>query len=130
MEFASPPSTLPSSAQRNSHVGHRRVGCLQISSHTPSRESRPSAPTLSAASLGEAASTDVRRPTPLGMAVRGLDRLAIFLGHRQTGNRHWLAPQGLPAVLDVESPSWPSRAPPGAETDWPTASEDKPRESA
>jgi predicted nucleic acid-binding protein len=31
MEFASPPSTLPSSAQRTSHVSHRRVGCFQIS---------------------------------------------------------------------------------------------------
>jgi hypothetical protein len=44
MEFASPPSTLPSRAQRTLHVGHRRVGCLQISSHTPSGEPRPSAP--------------------------------------------------------------------------------------
>src|ERR1044072_4650745 len=26
----------------------------------------------------------------------------IFLGDRPTGNRHWLAPQGLPAVLDLE----------------------------
>jgi hypothetical protein len=31
MEFASPPSILPYSAQRTSHVGHRRVGCVQIS---------------------------------------------------------------------------------------------------
>src|SRR5260370_2775705 len=46
----------------------------------------------------------------MGVAVRGLDRLAIFLGHRQTGNRHWLAPQGLPAVLDLESSSRPTRA--------------------
>jgi putative transposase len=51
MEFASPPSTLPSSSPRNSHVGHRPLGCLQISSHTPSGESCPSASTLSAASL-------------------------------------------------------------------------------
>src|SRR5271169_5637319 len=32
-------------------------------------------------------------------AVRSLERLAICLGHRQTGNRHWLAPPGLPAIL-------------------------------
>src|SRR5260370_20063794 len=38
----------------------------------------------------------------MGVAVRSLDRLAICLGHRQTGNRHWLAPQGLPAVLDMK----------------------------
>src|SRR5258707_8137789 len=46
----------------------------------------------------------------MGVAVLGLDRLAIFLGHRQTGNRQWLAPQGLPAVLDLESSSRPTRA--------------------
>jgi hypothetical protein len=71
--------------------------------------------------------TDVRRPTLMGVAVRGLDRLAVFLGHRQTGNRHWLAPQGLPAVLDVESSSRPTRAPTGVERDPPTDSEDEPR---
>jgi transposase InsO family protein len=38
----------------------------------------------------------------MDMAVRSLERLAICLGHRQTGNRHWLAPPGLPAILDVE----------------------------
>src|SRR6266446_5556594 len=66
----------------------------------------------------------------MGVAVRRLDRLAIFLGHRQTGNRHWLAPQGLPAVLDMESSSRPARAPTGVERDAPTDSEDEPRESA
>src|SRR5258707_10596107 len=54
----------------------------------------------------------------------------FFLGHRQTGNRHWLAPQGLPAVLEVESPSWPTRAPSGVERNPPTDSQDEPRESA
>src|SRR5258707_15764529 len=66
----------------------------------------------------------------MGVAVRGLDRLAIFLGHRQTGNRHWLAPQGLPAVLDMESSSRPTRTPTGVERDPPIDSEDEPRESA
>ena len=33
------------------------------------------------------APTDVRRPASLGMAVRSLDRLAVFLSHCQTGNR-------------------------------------------
>src|SRR6266566_1414715 len=43
----------------------------------------------------------------MGVAIQSLERLAIFLGHRQAGNRHRLAPQGLPAVLDLESPSRP-----------------------
>src|SRR5260370_40129853 len=55
MEVASPRSTLPYSAQPTSHVGHPRVGCLQLSSHTPPRDSRPSAPPLSSTSLGETA---------------------------------------------------------------------------
>jgi hypothetical protein len=38
------------------------------------------------------------------MAVRGLERLAVCFGHRQTGHRHRLAPQGLSSVLDLESP--------------------------
>src|SRR5215471_10020839 len=42
------------------------------------------------------------------MAIRSLDRLAICLAHRQAGNGHWLAPQGLPAVLDVGSSSRPT----------------------
>src|SRR5260370_14251417 len=40
------------------------------------------------------------------------------------------APQGLPAVLDMESSSRPTRAPSGVETDSPTDSQDEPRESA
>jgi serine/threonine protein kinase len=55
LEFAFPPSNLPSGTQRTSHVGCRRVCGLQISSHTPSGESRTTAPTRCAASFGEAA---------------------------------------------------------------------------
>ena len=71
----------------------------------------------------------VSRSTPLGVAVRVLDRLAICPGHRQAGNRHWLAPQGLPAVLDMESSSRPTWAPTGVERNSPTDSQDEPRES-
>ncbi len=55
MEFACPPSTLLSGAQRTLHVGRRRVGSLQISSHTPVGEPRASPPARCPASLGEAA---------------------------------------------------------------------------
>lgn len=59
MEFASPLSSPPPGASGTSYLSCRRVSCLQISSHAPSGESRTSAPTRSAASLGEAAYTDV-----------------------------------------------------------------------
>src|SRR5262249_4881554 len=42
--------------------------------------------------------------------MRSLERLAILVAHRQAGNRHWLASQGLSVVLDLESSSWPTRA--------------------
>jgi hypothetical protein len=45
-------------------------------------------------------------------------RLAICLGHRQTGNRHWLAQQGLPLVLDLESSPWPSCGGPAHGDGW------------
>src|SRR5262249_12247335 len=44
MEFASPPSTLRSSAQRTSRVRRRHAGSLQISSCSSAGESRASAP--------------------------------------------------------------------------------------
>src|SRR6266852_3219247 len=66
----------------------------------------------------------------MGVAMRSLERLAICLGHRPAGNRHWLAPQGLPAVLDLESSPWPTWSPTGVERNPPTDSEDEPRESA
>ena len=31
--------------------------------------------------------------------MRSLERLAVRLGHRQAGDRYWLAPQGLPALM-------------------------------
>jgi hypothetical protein len=55
MEFASPPSSVPSGTQRTLRIGCCRVCGLQISSHTPPREPRASAPTRRATSLGEAA---------------------------------------------------------------------------
>jgi hypothetical protein len=50
--------------------------------------------------LCEAAEIDTTRSSPVGMAVRGMERLAICSGHRQTGHRDRLAPQELPSVLD------------------------------
>src|SRR5437868_11823006 len=53
----------------------------------------------------------------------------VCLGHRQSGNRHWLAPKGLPVILEIESSSWPSRTSTGVERNPPSDSEDEPRES-
>src|ERR1017187_2652233 len=123
-------SSPPPGARGTSYLGRRRFSCLQIASHAPSGESRTSAPTRSAALLGEAAYTDVSRSTPVGVAVRSLERLAIRLGYRQAGDRYWLAPQRLPAVLDLEGS--PRSARPaadfsgGSETD----PHDEPRKSA
>src|ERR1035441_8897055 len=87
MEFAPPLSSPPPGARGTSYLSRRRVSCLQVSSHAPSGESRTSAPTRSAATLGEAAFPDVSRSTPVGVSVRSLERLAARLGHRQAGDR-------------------------------------------
>src|SRR5215475_4441354 len=60
----------------------------------------------------------------------GLERLAICLGHRQAGNRDRLASQGLSAVLDLESASWPTRPSTCVERGPPTDSADEPRQSS
>src|SRR5215472_14910633 len=62
--------------------------------------------------------------------MRSLERLAILVAHRQAGNRHWLASQGLSVVLDLESSSWPTRASTGVQRDSATDSQDEPRQSA
>jgi hypothetical protein len=49
------------------------------------------------------------RPVALGRARAPLERMANGARHRQAGDRHRLAPTGLPAVVDLEEP-----APPGA----------------
>jgi hypothetical protein len=49
----------------------------------------------------------------VGLALWSLGRMALGSLHRQTGDRHSLAPQGFPAVLDVESSLRPTRAPTG-----------------
>src|SRR5262249_31262476 len=62
--------------------------------------------------------------------MRSLERLAILVAHRQAGNRHWLASQGLSVVMDLESSSWPARASTGVQRDSATDSQDEPRQSA
>jgi hypothetical protein len=63
--------------------------------------------------LREAASTGAARSTPMGMAVRGVERLAVCSDPRHIQHGHCLAPQELPSV--VESPSRPTGAAGGSE---------------
>ena len=90
MELARPSPISLSGAQRPTRGRRQHVGRLQIASHTPVGEPRPPAPTRRSASLGKAAQTDVYRPSFLDLAMRSLERLAIFPDHRQAGNRHCL----------------------------------------
>ena len=50
----------------------------------------------------EAPKVDRGRPVSVGMACRGLARLALDDGHCEAGDRDWLASQRLPIVLDLE----------------------------
>jgi len=45
----------------------------------------------------------------------GLGRMALGSLHRQTGNHHSLAPQGISTVLDLEGSPRPTRPPAGVE---------------
>jgi hypothetical protein len=65
-----------------------------------------------------------------GLAVRGVERLAVCSNHRQAEHCHCLAPQELQSVLDLESPSRPTGAANGVERNPPIDSDDEPRESA
>src|SRR6185295_6300319 len=105
MRIACLPSNPPFGGQRVSRVDRYRIGNLQIPSRTPSGELGAPAPTRRPAAVCEAAETDVSGSTPLGMAVRVLDRLAIGACHRQTAYRDRLAPERLPSLLDVEDPA-------------------------
>jgi hypothetical protein len=60
----------------------------------------------------------------MGIAVRSVERLAVCSDHRQTEHCHWLAPQQLPSVLDLESPSRPTGPAGGVERNPPFDSED------
>src|SRR5215471_18763180 len=51
----------------------------------------------------------------MGMAVRGVERLAVCSDHRQTQHCHSLAPQVLPSVLELQNPSRPTGAAGGFE---------------
>src|SRR5712691_4249449 len=76
----------------------------------PVRTTRVTAPVAGVAA--DAASTVAAHesgPLALDRALAHLDGMADGARHRQAGDRHRLAPTGLPALVDLEGP-----APPGA----------------
>jgi len=69
---------------------------------------RSAPPTHRSAALDQAAETDRFGPVPVGMVGSNLAGLAFCTDDRQTRDSHRLAPKGLPPLLGVEIPSWPS----------------------
>src|SRR6266542_2056082 len=49
------------------------------------------------------ASSELRGPTALGLAVAHLVAMALGVAHRQTRNGRRLAPQRIPSLLDLEN---------------------------
>jgi hypothetical protein len=65
----------------------------------------PGAPpsTRRSAALGEAAETDPGGSTPVGMALRRQEQLAVRSLPRQSLHHYRLALEGLSSILDLES---------------------------
>jgi hypothetical protein len=51
---------------------------------------------------------DSSGPPRVGLAVPGVERLALDAGHRQARNSPCLASCWLPLFLDLEGPAWPT----------------------
>src|SRR6266446_4941895 len=75
---------------------------------TPARGARIAAPAAGVAAHPTATGAAREdRPVALGRALPHLDRVANGARRRQAGDRHRLAPTGLPAVVDLEEPPPP-----------------------
>src|SRR5260370_26362769 len=97
------PSTNPSFiAPCAGAAGCRSFLSAEIASRSPTGESGSSPSARCPPALRpQAAEAGRRRPILLGLAVQGLERLAIGAGDRETGNRNGLASQRFPTVLDL-----------------------------
>lgn len=78
----------------------------------------------------EAAETGCRGPVLLGLAVPGLERLALGAGHRETRYRDCLASEGLSIVLDLQGQARTTGTTACRQGDPRTDPEDESRESA
>jgi len=65
--------------------------------------------------VGEETETESVRSVSVGLVLWSLGRMALGSLHRQTANRHSVAPQGISTVLDLESSPRPTRRPAGVE---------------
>src|SRR5260370_14896990 len=99
------PSTNPSFIAPCAGAGGcRSFLSAEIASRSPTGESGSSPSARCPPALRpQAAEAGRRRPILLGLAVQGLERLAIGAGDRETGNRDCLASQRFAIVLDLES---------------------------
>jgi hypothetical protein len=70
------------------------------------RDPRASPSTGCSVAVSEAAEADCFGSVPVGVAVIHLAGLAIGTDPGPTGDGHWLAPQGIPPLLEVEIPPW------------------------
>jgi hypothetical protein len=65
----------------------------------------PSSSTQRSAALRQATETDSGGSVTLGLAMRGLERLAVQRLYRQSRDGHRLAPERLSLVLGLEGPT-------------------------
>src|SRR4051794_19391264 len=122
---------LPSTPFRPSLLSALRVCfCLLPEPRGASTGNPGAAPSARrSAALGEAAPAHSGGSLPLGWAVRRVEGLAIQCLPRQAIDGHWLAPEGLPFILDRENSMWQARAPRRAPGDPRFDSDHEPGES-
>src|SRR4051794_9270419 len=90
----------------------------------------PAPSTRCSAALGQTAQTHPGRSTPVGLAVRPVERLAVQCLSRPTGDGERLASEGLSPLLDREDSRGKARKARGTEGNPRFDSQDEPRESA
>ena len=90
------------------------------------RDPRASPSTGRSAAVREATEADRFGPAPLGMVVFHLAGLAVSGNPGQTRDSYRLAPAGIPPLLEVEIPLWPSRSSQRSGRNTPADSPDEP----
>src|SRR5258708_21380957 len=100
-------AVLPSIPVRAPTV--RSPGCsirfLPQSCGASARDPRSPPSSQRCAALRQTTETDTGGSPAVGLAVRRLERLAVQRLDRQGRDRHWLAPERLSPVLDLEDPT-------------------------
>jgi hypothetical protein len=129
MEFERPSSISPPGAQHASRVGCRSV--VDLSNPEPHSQLENLALRHQLGVLHRSVKRPKLTPSDRALrAVRGLERLAICSGYRQTGHHDCLTSQELPSVLDMERSARAAGAAGCPERRPSTDLEIEPRESA